>query len=157
VQPLLLIDVDGVLNPWGVDECPAGFVEYALFPEDDEPVRLAAVHGEWLAELTAAFDLVWASAWGFQAHELLGPILGLDEFPFVPMPPIPFPPDEKVPAIAAYVGDRATAWIDDSLGDVARQWAAGRAAPTLLVHVDHAVGLARQHVDDLVTWARNLR
>src|SRR5205814_8454453 len=101
-RPLLLIDIDGVLNPWGLDACPEGFCEYTLFPEDDEPVRLSATHGLWIAELASRFDLVWASAWGFQAHELLGAILGIDEFPFVPMPPIPFPPDEKVPAIGTY-------------------------------------------------------
>ena len=37
--PLLLMDVDGVLNPY--PDCPDGFIEYVLFPDDDEPVRLA--------------------------------------------------------------------------------------------------------------------
>jgi hypothetical protein len=155
-RPLLLIDIDGVLNPWGVEECPAGFCEYQLFPEDDEPVRLAAIHGEWLTELAETFDLAWASAWGSQAHSLLGPILRIDEFPFVPMPPVPFPPDEKVPAIARYVGERATAWVDDYVGEAAQRWAAYRAAPTLLVHVDHTVGLTREHVHQLLIWARHL-
>ncbi len=114
-RPLLLVDIDGVLAPWGFERGPDGFCEYELFPEDDEPIRLASVHGEWPRELHAFFDLVWASAWGFQAHALLGPILGMEEFPYVPMPEIPFPPADKVPAIAAYVGKRAAAWLDDAM------------------------------------------
>ena len=68
---MLLIDIDGALNPWENEECPAGFCEYRLFPESEEPVRRAAVHGKWLMELGEQFNLVWASAWGFQAHRLL--------------------------------------------------------------------------------------
>jgi hypothetical protein len=134
-----------------METCPDGFYEYELFPEDDEPVRLAAVHGEWLRELSAAFDLVWASAWGFQAHQLLGPILDLAEFPFVPMPPIPFPPEEKVPVASAFVGERAAAWIDDMIGDTAMRWAQARTAPTLLVPIDHKTGLTRPTVDQLLS------
>ena len=48
-RALLLVDVDGVLNPWGDECCPAGFSEYDLFPGDDEPVRLAVIHGAWWA------------------------------------------------------------------------------------------------------------
>ena len=43
---MLLIDIDGVLNPSEIDECVAGFCEYRLFPENEQPVRLAATHGE---------------------------------------------------------------------------------------------------------------
>lgn len=80
-RPVLLVDIDGVLNVFGVENCPAGYSEFELFPEDDEPARLCAIHGEWLGELGEQFDLTWASAWGFDAHRLLGPILGMSEFP----------------------------------------------------------------------------
>jgi hypothetical protein len=43
--PALLLDVDGVLNPYDTAEYPAGFREYDLFP-GEEPVRLCAAHGE---------------------------------------------------------------------------------------------------------------
>lgn len=67
--PLLLVDIDGVLNVYGVEECPTGYAEYELFPADDEPTRLAVIHGTWLRELGSAFDLVWASGWGVQAPD----------------------------------------------------------------------------------------
>lgn len=156
VRPLLLVDIDGVLNVYGVDVCPDGYREYALFPEDDEPARLATVHGSWLTELGGVFDLVWASAWGFRANELIAPILRIRSLPFVPMPEIPFPARDKVPAIDGYVDDVPVAWLDDVVTTEAVAWASERGVPTLLIEVDHRVGLQRTHVDELLTWATRL-
>lgn len=150
---MLLVDIDGVLNVYGVDECPEGFSEFCLFPEDDEPARLCEVHGKWLRELGEQFDLTWASAWGVDAHRLLGPILGLDPFPFVPMPDAPFAPALKVPAVDYFVGDRPAAWLDDIVTPEVQVWARGRAAATLLIEIDHRSGLQRRHVDDLLNWS----
>jgi hypothetical protein len=58
-KPLLLIDVDGVLNPY--PDCPQGYAEYRFFPGDVEPVRLSALHGEWLRELGPHFTMAWAT------------------------------------------------------------------------------------------------
>lgn len=88
---------------------------------------------------------------------MLGPILGLDPLPCVPMPAIPFPPADKVPAIEAFVGERPAAWLDDVVTPEARAWAGGRTAPTILVEVDHRRGLERRHVDDLLVWSSRLR
>jgi hypothetical protein len=153
-RPVLLIDIDGVLNVFGVAGCPEGYSEFELFADDDEPARLCVLHGEWLRELSSQFDLAWASGWGFDAHRVLGPILGLEEFLFVPMPVIPFPPAGKVPAIAAFVGERSTAWLDDVVTPEARAGACERPAPTLLIEVRN--GLERRHVDELMTWRAQL-
>jgi hypothetical protein len=69
------------------------------------------------------------------------------------MPPIPFAPEDKVPAIASYVDDRPAAWIDDMIGEAASRWAQSRQAPTLLVEIDHTCGLTRPVVDRLRWWA----
>jgi len=153
---VLLIDIDGVLNVYGVEGCPEGYSEFELFADDDEPARLCVLHGEWLGELSSQFDLVWASARGFDAHRVLGPILGLEEFPFVPMPVTPFPPAGKVPAIATFVDERSTAWLDDVVTPEAGGWARERPAPTLLIEVDHRNGLERRHVDEPMTWRSQL-
>jgi hypothetical protein len=150
-KPLLFMDVDGVLNPFGAT--PDGFDEFAFFPGEDEPVRLTPVHGEWLVELGEVFEIAWATGWGDHANRILAPHFGLPEYPVVVVPSTRFDPADKVPAVAAYAGERPAAWVDDIVTPEARAWAARRAAPTLLLDVDPAVGLVRAQVDELLEWA----
>ena len=75
-SPYLLLDVDGVLNPFAAEVCPEPYREYDFFP-GEEAVRLADVHGEWLRDLARTFDLVWATGWGHQADQFIAPTLGL--------------------------------------------------------------------------------
>lgn len=153
-KPLLLLDVDGVLNPFPLT--PEGFSEYKLFAEDEEPVRLSPCHAEWLRELSATFEIVWASGWGEAANELICPIFDLPPFRVVPLPPVPFEPRDKVPAVAAFTGDRTAAWVEDIVTDEARAWASERAAPTLIVEVSPASGLTRDIVEELQSWETTL-
>jgi hypothetical protein len=143
------MDVDGVLNPF--PHAPRGYEEHDLFP-GQEPVRLRPAHGAWLRRLARDFDLVWATAWGEAANRHLCPVFGLPALPVIEFPPVPFEPREKVPAIRAYVGDRAVAWIDDVVTREARAWATSRAAPTLLIDVDPATGLAWEQGRRLGRW-----
>ena len=150
-KPLLFMDVDGVLNPFPAT--PDGFDEFAFFPGEDEPVRLTPVHGEWLVELGEVFEIAWATGWGDHANRILAPHFGLPEYAVVVVPSTRFDPADKVPAVAAYAGERPAAWVVDIVTPEARAWAARRAAPTLLLAVDPAVGLVRSQVDELLEWA----
>jgi hypothetical protein len=152
--PLLLMDVDGVLNPF--PHTPEGFVELELFPGEAGPVRLTSIHGDWLRELGEVYEIAWATGWGEHANRLLAPHFGLPEYPVVVVPSTRFDPADKVPAVAAFAGERPAAWVDDIVTPEARAWEAGRAAPTLLLEVDPAVGLVRAQVDELLAWAAAL-
>ena len=154
-KPLLLLDIDGVLNPWAAQVCPDGFQEHALFTSDDESIRVAAVHGPWIRELEAKFEVVWASAWGAESR-LLGELLGLPDYPVVVFPSTPFRPRDKVFAIADYVGDRPCAWVDDQHTNEGRKWAESRGVPTFLWSIDPAIGLAYGDVERLADWAASL-
>lgn len=152
--PLLLLDVDGVLNPFAAPACPPGYSEHDFFP-GEEPVRLCAGHGPWLRELATRFRIVWATAWGEEANRLLAPLFQLPDLPVVAFPPVPFHPAGKLPAIIRFSGDRPLAWIDDALPPEAHTWAASRGTPTLLVSIDPAEGLTRRVIDQVLQWAEN--
>lgn len=150
--PLILLDLDGVLNPFAATTCPAGYREREFHPGEG-PERYCPAHGGWIRELAAAADLRWATAWGDEANTIYGPAIGLARpLPFIEFPPPPFPPQHKAPAIAAAAGDRPLAWIDDNHTDAGRAWAAARTAPTLLVPIDPAIGWTRADVDRVLAW-----
>ena len=152
--PLLLLDVDGVLNPFAADACPPGYAEHELFPGED-PVRVCAEHGPWLRELGTMFELTWASAWGAEANRLLAPLLRLPDLPVIGFPPAPFYPGYKLRPVISYAAGRSLIWIDDELAPEAHSWAAARSLPTLLIGIDPAEGLTRAVVDRALRWAKN--
>jgi hypothetical protein len=154
ILPLLLLDVDGVLNPYAAPACPPGYIEHDLFP-GEEPVRLCPAHGPWLQELAARFQIVWATGWGDHANQLLGPLLRLPALPVVSFPPAPFDPRSKLPAIITYAGNRPLVWIDDMLQSEALDWAAKRTVPALLICIDPAEGLTRPVIDQALQWANH--
>jgi hypothetical protein len=146
-RPLLLLDVDGVLLVWrGVETADGLDGEVGVHP--DAP--------GWLTDLGAVFELAWATTWEDQANRDIGPALGLPRLPFIEFEMDHRARTPKLCSVVRWVGDRPCAWIDDDLHRDADAWAAGRATPTLLVHVDPAEGMARRHVDELLDWAASL-
>ncbi len=151
-RPLLLVDVDGVLNPWLAVGCPDGFREYRFFP--GERVLLSTAHGDLLRSLISSFELVWATAWEHKANRLICPVIALPELPVIEFPLTG--PDylfRKLPAVIDSVGDRACAWIDDEHQPDHYVWARERGVPTLLVDIDPAEGLTTRVAARLAEWA----
>lgn len=154
-RPLLLLDIDGVLNPYGTTQPPAGYTEHHLFPQDEEPVRVNPAHGAWITEVSLVLDLAWATSWNDEANRLLAPLLHIPPLPVITMPSSPFHPGDKVPLIAEYARRRPAAWIDDLHTPRAHHWAATRTSPTLLITTDPAIGLTRNAID-VIAWTRTL-
>jgi len=153
--PILFVDVDGVISLFGFppdDPAPGSFhyVE-GIFH------LLGAQAGERIDRLAGRFELVWATGWEERAKEHLPRLLGLTgpEWPVLSFDerPVWGSADWKVEAIDEYAGDRPAAWIDDNLDETCERWARERAAPTLLVRTDPAVGIAEEHVERLLEWA----
>ena len=63
----------------------------------------------------------------------------------------------KLDAINDYAAARPAAWIDDNLDEECEAWAAGRAAPTLLLRTESPVGLTDVHVGRLLAGPRSSR
>jgi hypothetical protein len=102
-RPLLLVDVDGPLNPYAAkpQHRPEGYETHRLLTprwEAAERRRLAVwgmphkrvkplrvwlnpAHGRALARLP--FELAWATTWEEEANNFVAPVLGLPVLPFV--------------------------------------------------------------------------
>jgi hypothetical protein len=181
VRPVLLVDVDGPLNPYAAKahRRPEGYVTHRLLTprwEAAERRRLRAWgmankrvkplrvwlnpdHGPALAALP--FDLVWASTWEQEANDFVGPLLGLSSLPFIAWSdPRPEPADGvfwKTPQILAWAKGRAFAWVDDQVTDADLAWVrAHHDGPALVHRVDPRCGLAAVDFAVLARWAESL-
>lgn len=151
-----MVDVDGVISLFGFDHAcpPAG--QFQLV--DGVAHLLSATAGDHLRELVDEFELVWCTGWEEKANVYLPLALGLPgSLPHVPFDQLDRPPSArwKLAGIEAYAGPlRPLAWVDDAHDERCATWAASRAAPTLLISTEPAVGLTGVHVAELVAWAR---
>jgi len=112
-----------------------------------------------LALLAKVFEIVWATGWAHHANRVIGPLHGLPDLRFVELSwsedMRSLESSWKLPAVARYVGDdQPCVWIDDDIRPDAEQWAANRPGRTLLIPVDHRVGLTDQAVERALSFAR---
>lgn len=85
--PVLLLDVDGPLNPWSArDGLPEGFTAHLTRPKGWEmgkglKVRLRASDGLELRKLKC--ELIWATAWEEEANDWIGCHINLPKLPHI--------------------------------------------------------------------------
>ncbi|GGR59911.1 hypothetical protein GCM10010236_10830 [Streptomyces eurythermus] len=178
MRPVLLVDVDGPLNPYAAKphRRPEGYqthrlltprweaaerrrlTEWGLPNKPVKPLRvwLNPDHGPALDALP--FDLVWATTWEEEANTFVAPVLGLPELPFIAWPsPRPEPGDGvfwKTPEVVAWAKGRVFAWIDDEITEADRTWVKEHHdGPALLHRVDPRCGLAIDDFAVLTAWA----
>ena len=127
-RPLLFLDVDGPLIPFGAStqQYPDGYPAYQAGYElktDSNPLltRIDPEHGPRLAALRC--DLVWATTWMNDANECISPRIGLPQMPVViwPEPSDTDDQDErdglhwKIRTLVAWAAGRSFAWVDDEI------------------------------------------
>ncbi|MFF1817333.1 HAD domain-containing protein [Kribbella sp. NPDC058245] len=151
-RPLLFLDVDGPLIPFGGTDYPT----YSQ-STDGNPLlgRINPALGPRLSALGCA--LVWATTWTTGANDHLSPRLGLPDLPVVDWPD---PSDDdpigihwKTPTLVAWAAGRPFIWLDDEVTDRDRSWVrANHAAPALLHTVDPTRGLTDEDFAVLSRW-----
>ncbi|NUW37724.1 hypothetical protein HTZ77_40910 [Nonomuraea sp. SMC257] len=158
MKPLLLIDVDGVLNPFRRPDpgyrryqCEIGGQVYT--------VHLNPRHGTRLLELAIATgaELAWATTWEHHANEWISPRIGLPELPVVPMGPVLGSTAGemfKTPHVAEYVERRPFVWFDDQVRQEDEEYLRGHRGldDFLLVPVNPRDGLTSAHLDAARRW-----
>ncbi len=176
--PLLFLDVDGPLIPFGASH-PYPVYETGLAdPDSGENPLLARInprHGPRLAAL--ACELVWATTWLEDANALVAPRLGLPPLPVVGLPDssgavgvcggVGGPGGEeeeedvriglhwKTRPVVAWAGGRPFVWVDDEITEVDRGWVAAHHPGSALLHrVDPRRGLTGGDYAVVEGWLR---
>lgn len=166
MKPLLMLDIDGVISLFGfslADPPPGRFHSI-----EGVPHYLSASATRQIARLASSFELVWASGWEERANDHLPHLLGLPgPLPFLTFdrshdagasgPGSSMKAHWKLAAVESHAGDRPLAWVDDAFNDACEQWAMDRAAPTLLMKTEPAVGLTSAQVEGLLAFATSGR
>lgn len=162
-KPLILVDVDGVLNPWR--RTSAAWVKHrASFRGRTYEVALNPFQGQALLQLAreTGAELVWATMWSEVANEEIGPRMGLPELPYIDMgadtEPTPYMVHPKTPLVAKYVRNRPFVWFDDELCKEDRKWLKGQpgVGGFQLIHIGKK-GLNGKHFDQARAWLNGLR
>ena len=148
MKPLLLLDVDGVVNVPGAPETHVvrlpSLSVVVSFPD--------GIRGR-LARLDAAYEVMWLTSWGRYAPERLGPLLNFD-WPCAWDPRPGETQEAKVEVVVAQAGrHRPFAWVDDLTFPGIRPWLARRPGPWMLPKVDPGVGLDDALAEALARWA----
>lgn len=171
-RPLLLLDVDGPLNPYAARlPRPRGYTTTRLHPATwlarQTPgsrshrrglrVRLNPAHG---AQLTALpYELAWATTWMHEANAMIAPVVGLPaDLPVIEWPEL-FARDPdglywKTRPLLKWAAGRPFAWVDDMITDRDTAYvAAHHDAPALLLRIHPRRGLRASDFATLTRWA----
>lgn len=170
-KPLLLLDVDGPLNPEprSNGRRPEGYVTHRFNPmtadsvpwtvRHRKPLRvwLNPQHGWELIKLTEFYELVWCTTWGHEANEWIAPHLGLPELPVVEFGKSPSRPDARIhwktAKVIEYAAGRPFVWVDDEI-DQWDHWYIGQHHPGKysLMKIEARIGLVQENFDELKGW-----
>ncbi|MGV9312175.1 HAD domain-containing protein [Streptomyces sp. NPDC003691] len=163
--PLLFLDVDGPLIPFGAE--PGS---YPVYPTGTDPRggavtpllgRLDPRHGSRLAALPC--ELVWATTWEDDANQCLAPLLGLPPLDVVAWPEPSELDDQderdglhwKTRTLVGRAAGRPFVWADDEITGTDRAWVAAHHPGRALLHrVDARRGLTDADYEAIGAWLR---
>ncbi len=160
-KPLLMLDIDGVLNFFGPMTSPY----HRETQISQYRIRLDRRHPLWLVDLEKGFDIVWATMWQDMAPGVFAPFFGWgEETDYIDFDKHAEPGARhigalKLPGIIHTAGDRPILWIDDDGGEKkVQQWAKARnrIIPTKVIVPNGDTGFTKMHLNECFAFARSL-
>lgn len=162
-RPLLFLDIDGPLIPFGAD--PQDYPTYSnpVAPAGHPLLeRVDPAHGSRLTALPCT--LVWATTWMNDANEVVAPLLRLPRLDVVLWPESSGTDDRderaglhwKTRALVEYAAGRPFVWVDDEISRADRSWVSAHHPGSALLHrVDPRRGLCDADYAVVETWLRH--
>lgn len=166
-EPVLALDVDGVLLAWADTLEEVHELESAGYTNKDSYGRLIYYDptiGPKLHEIIPHFETIYCTGHEGRAHKNAGSLFGLPAFGYVPLHKFERASDKHLNdcrrrALSAVCGSRALAWAEDEATEDDFMWAEERSAtvaPTLLIRPEHKRGLTNEHMSVIRAWLKNL-
>lgn len=157
-KPLLVIDVDGVLNRLGARLPGQDHLQrHSIAPSNSDfayTLHLDRADGARLLAMTDEFDLAWGTTWEDDANLLIAPHVGLPCT--LPVAHTKLSEGSKAPGVARLADGRPFVWLDDNLDEFDRAQLADYPAPWAIVDIDPQAGLTDADLDRarkrLVEW-----
>ncbi|MFE6639767.1 HAD domain-containing protein [Streptomyces tendae] len=158
-RPLLFLDVDGPLIPFGSS---AGHPEVAAAStttvDQGNPLLARLDPGIGPRLMALGCQLVWATTWMEEANEVIAPRIGLPRLPVLEWPVAEAGGTLrglhwKTRPMVAWAAGRPFIWIDDEISAMDRLWVdASHPGPSLLHQVEPAKGLNGADFSALAEW-----
>ncbi|WP_285104005.1 HAD domain-containing protein [Promicromonospora sp. MEB111] len=161
-RPIVFLDIDGTLLPLGPGDRSRSVDIPQEWRAQSNPqlAKLRRTSGYNLLRLGA--ELVWATAWGQDANDVVAPILALGRLPVVDFDqdddvPVPGGLHWKAAALVRFAAGRPFVWLDDEIRDLDVQWVeAAHPGPALLHHVSPTLGLTEDDAAAVEAWVREV-
>ncbi|MEU0594319.1 HAD domain-containing protein [Streptomyces ardesiacus] len=160
-RPLLFLDVDGPLIPFGSSagqKKVAASCSTTVGQGNPLLARLDPEVGERLIALGCR--LVWATTWREEANEVIAPLIGLPRLPVLEWPGAdaggtPRGLHWKTRPMVEWAAGRPFIWVDDEISALDRLWVdASHPGPSLLHQVEPSKGLEDADFRTITGWLR---